>query len=135
MAAVTGSNVKAWGFTTVNGPHRITSSNVKVMGCYVSAEFTGTYASADNATLDAATAIESARRHGANVTLRSACWAAPGLETVSNTDNKIGANTVAVSGDNVTCQLIQTDLSTERADGAMGTFKEPVVFYVTFTEA
>lgn len=135
MTAVAGANLKVYGFTTVNGPHTITSSNLKVMGCYIAAEYTGTYASGDDATFNAVTAIQAARRNGSTPVIRSACWAAPGLETVSAVDNKVGANTVAVSSPNVTSQIIQTDLSTERANGAMGTFKEPIVYYVTFTEA
>jgi hypothetical protein len=135
MAAVAGANAQAFGFTTVNGKHLMTSSNVPVLGCYVSCEYTGTYASGDNATLAAGTAIQNARRNGKTVTLRSACWAAPALETVSGSDNKLGAKTVAVSGGTLTSELTQTDISTERADGAMGTFKEPIVYYCTFTEA
>jgi hypothetical protein len=134
MAAVAGANAQAFGFTTVNGPHTMTTSLARVMGCYISCTYTGTYAGGDNATLAAKTAIETARRTGKAVTLRSACWAAPGLETVSGSDNKIAAGTVAVSGANITSELLQNDISTEHADAAMGTWKEPIVYYVTFTE-
>lgn len=135
MTAVAGANLKVYGFTTVNGPHTITSSNVRVMGCYIAAEFTGTYASGDDATFDARAAIIAARRNNKTPTIRSACWAAPGVETVSGTDHVRAAGSCTVSNPNVVAPILQTDISTERGDSAMGTFKEPIVFYVTFTEA
>lgn len=135
MAAVTNINTQVWGFTTVTGPHRMTSSSVQMYGCFLACAFSGTYASADNATIAAVTAIQAARRNGKTPTLRGATLAQVATETVSGTDNVVGAKTVAISSSNITLELTQTDLSTERADGAMGTFKEPLVLYVCFTEA
>ena len=131
MVAVAGANEKVFGITSVTGKHRMTASDVPVYGGYIAVEFTGTYASGDDSTFNAASAIASSRNNGLTATIRDAAWAAPGDEAGAN----LGADTVATDGTNVTSQLLQDDLSTERADGLMGTFNEPIVYYCTWTEA
>lgn len=133
MAVVTGTARSAFGFTSGTGPtlqSTISSDEYETGGCFVTADFTsGTYASADNAQFDAATLIESGKRDGKTVTLMGACFVSAGQENGST----VGAKTVAVSGDNVTCELTQEDLSTEHADGAMNaTWGKPITFFVSY---
>jgi len=136
MAAVTNSNTQVHGFTTPAGPApAVTSSTVILMGCYLVTEFTGTYAAADNATIAAKTAIENARRNGKTVTIRDAALSSAAVETLAGVDANLGAKTIATDGTAITLELTQNDLSTERADGAMGTFKAPLGLFVCFSEA
>src|SRR5258708_4921017 len=117
MAAVAGTNIQVHGHTTPNGFVK-SSDGKQVLGCFVSVRtFTGTYASADNASIAAVgAAITASRRDGRTATLLRVVMAAPGK---SSDGTVIGAKTEAVSTDAVTCELTQPDLSTEQADGLL----------------
>lgn len=131
MAAVAGTNLQVHGHTTPNGFAKA-SDGKQVLGCFVSiATFTGTYASADNASIAAVgAAIAASRRDGRTVTLLQACLAAPGKES---TGTVIGAKTVAISTDAITCELTQADLSTEHADGLLvSDLLEPITLFVLY---
>lgn len=131
MAAVTGTVQDAFGFITPIGPRK-TSANAVVESCYAVITFAGTYASADDATVTAAaiaTKITSQRRDGKTVTVKQIAFAAPGDEAGA----LIFASHPTLSGTTFTTQLLQADNSTERADGAMGTWNSGVCFYVNYT--
>lgn len=133
MAVVTGTVHDAWGFQRPAGNslnHTISSSEYELDMCFVSVTFpSGTYADADEGVFDATTVIESNLRDGKTVAPVDAAFVRAGTENGAI----IGALVTGVSSDNVTCRLLQEDLSTERADGAMSaTWGDKMVFAVTF---
>lgn len=133
MAVVTGTARSAFGFTSGTGPSlqsTISGDEWETGGCFVTADYgAGTYASAGNAEVDVATLIENGKRDGKDVTLMGACFVSAGQENGAI----IGAKTVAISGDKITCELTQEDLSTERADGAMSAvWGKPLTFFVSY---
>lgn len=135
MAAVTQlGDANVYGHETVRGPERVGTSSLMWFTCRISINFTGTYADADGFTFDAATAIENALRSGADVTIRDAMMAAPGMETISSVVTTVGADEVAVSTDNVVGKLNINDFSTAHADAVLGTFEDPIIFAVTYTQ-
>lgn len=133
MAVVTGTVQEVWGFQRPAGNsqhHTISAKEQELDCCFVSVIFDdGTYADADEAQFDPTTAIENSLRDGKTVAPLDAACVRAGVENGSI----IGANTVTISSDNVKCRLLQEDLSTERADGAMSsTWTDPIVFCVSF---
>lgn len=130
MAAVIGTNIQAFGHTTPAGSQRKFSDGIALLTCFLTVgAFTGTYASADDATVDAKTAIQNSRRDGKAVTLYSACAVSPGKEA----GVVVGMGpALTISGTNIVGQLTQADGSTERANGAMGTFDEGLTLAVTY---
>ncbi len=131
MAAVTKLNTRVFGHTQPAGTKEF-SDGKEIFFCFVSSEFTGTYASAGNANiLLLTTEIANSRRDGKTIALLSACFVAP----VRENSVVVGADTVAVSTTGITCQLTQADGTTEHADGALVAFQEPVVFGITYTAA
>lgn len=128
MAAVTGTVQSVALHSTPFGPKKDSSGN-EVLACLVVVTFAGTYAAADDSsTASVNTAIANARRDGKTVTLIDACFCAPG----SLAGSIVGANSTAVSGGTVTAQLTGSDLSTELANGALGTWDHGIGFYVTY---
>jgi len=135
MAAVTGTVVAVSGFTSGTGPSRhstISAAEWETFGCFVTVEYSDTgdtYASGDDATFDAAAAIQASMQDGRDVVPMGACFVSAGVENGAI----VGAKTVAVSGDNVTSELTQEDLSTERDDGAMSaTWQKPITYFVSW---
>ncbi len=129
MAAVTGTVASVHGFSTPAGPKK-TSGSKAIECAIIEVTFAGTYASGDDAsTANVHTAIANARRDGKTIALISAGCVAPGDEAGA----LIGAKTVATSTNTMTCELTQADLSTERADGAMGAWNSGVMFAVMYT--
>lgn len=133
MAIVTGSVVGVSGFTSGTGPslkHTISSDEYETQGCFVSVEYaSGTYAAADDSDFDAATAIQNSTRDGKTVTLLGAVCVSAGDE---NGAAVFGGPCIVTSG-NIECPLLQEDLSTEHADGAMSaTWNKPVTFFVAY---
>lgn len=133
MTIVTGTVMGVSGFTSGTGPslkHTISSDEWETEGCYVTVTYpTGTYAAADDSDFDAATAIEACKRDSKKVTLLGAVCVSAGNENGAVVIG--GACTVASS--NIKCQLLQEDISTERADGAMSaTWNKPVTYFVAY---
>jgi hypothetical protein len=133
MAVVTGTVQEVWGFQRPAGNslhHTISSKEQELECCFVSVTFeSGTYADADEAQFDPTTAIENSKRDGKTVAPLDSCCVRAGDENGSI----VGASNVTISSDNVKCRLLQEDLSTERADGAMSsTWNEPIVFCVSY---
>ena len=125
MAVVSGTIQNVWGHTAVLGPAADSSGN-PVLGCFISATFTGTYAAENAQILAVTTAIQNSRRDGKTVTLIDACCASP---AVSGTT--MGADTVAKSGTGLTMNLTKTDLGTEH-DAATVINENPLAFFVTY---
>lgn len=132
MATLSGSNIQVYGHTTSTGPI-YDSAGKAVWNCFLTCEFSGTYAQADNANILLVTdAIADSLRSGETIALLSAAFSSPGIEA---TNTVLGAKTVAVSGTGLTLELTGADLSTERANGALGTMVRPLNFYVTYTRS
>lgn len=131
MTVVTGAINQVHTLSTPIGP-KYTAAGALVMGAFVMASFSGTYAQSDDATLTAVpTALRAAMRNGKTCTLLSACFAGPGDENGTG----IGAGLCTVSGTAITFPLTGSDLATEHANGALAAWNSDVCFYVTFTMA
>lgn len=132
MATVAATNFQVHGFTTPNGFQKA-SDGKQVVGCFVSFRtLAGTYAAADDCTLtDVGAAIAASRRDGRTVTLLQACMAAPGKKADGTV---IGAGPVSsVASDDIVLPLLQADLSTEHANGALNDeLSEPITLFVLF---
>ena len=136
MAAVTLSSYQIHGHTTPNGFTKA-SDGKQVLGCFVSiGAVAGTYASADNSSAAAVgAAIAASRRDGRTVTLLQACMASPGKKADGTVIGwrTAAANPTGVSTDALLGELLQPDLSTEHADGALNdTFSEPITLFVLY---
>lgn len=133
MAVVAGTVTNVCNHRVVGGP-KVDSSNDRIYQCDVFITITGTYAQADNASvLLLNTAIASSLRNGATINLRDACWASPGIQTISGTDTKMGAMTTAISTTTMTFELTDQTFAAEYADAtSVGTTKEPIGFTVTY---
>ncbi len=95
----------------------------------------GTYAQADNGILTGvATLIQNSRRNGKTVTMRGVMQ---GQSTTKVADGAImGLKTVAISTNDVTLEVTNTDHSTEFTDGAaLPAVNRPFEILVAFTEA
>jgi hypothetical protein len=134
MAVVVGTVQGVHGFTVIRGdqPALTDTSEYQIVGCFVDVTWpSGTYAQADDANFAAATAIAAARRNGKTPSVLQAAFADCGKENGS----LVGADACTNSAGTVTCALLQEDLSTERANGAMSsTWQRPVTFFVSFKE-
>lgn len=130
MAAVTGTVTRVFDFQTPAGPQK-TSGNAALETCKIQVTFAGTYASGDDSsTANVHTAIANARRDGRTYALKSAGFVGFG----DLNGSLMGANTVATSTNTMTAQLLQADMSTEWADGALSTaWNSGVIFQVTYT--
>lgn len=131
MAAVVGVAGTSWGFTAPAGPRK-TSANAAAEMCFISLTFTGTYASAGDATVTSAVIaarIAADRRDGRTATILSLAPVAPGDEA----GVLVFAQFATLSGSTWTMQLLQADNSTEHADGAMGTWNSGIIFAVGYT--
>lgn len=131
MAAVVGVAGFTWGFTAPIGPRK-TSANAAAEMCLVSLTFTGTYASAGDATVTSAVIaarIAVDRRDGRTATILGITPVAPGDEA----GVLVFAGFPTLSGTTWTMPLLQADNSTEHADGAMGTWNSGVVYAVAYT--
>lgn len=133
MATVEGVVQGVAGFTAGTGPslkHTISSDEYETEGAFVTVTWpSGTYAQADDASFDAATAIQNAKRDGKTVTLLGAVFVSAGDENGA----VIGAGPCTVSTGDILCGLLQEDLSTERANGAMSaTWNKPLTFFVAY---
>ncbi len=135
MAVVAGVVKEAYNFVEEAGNSPVTNSGStpsKMLRCFVTVEYpTGTYASADDANFAPATLIQNERRNGKTVTIRQASFVSPGVEN----GTVLAAGACTVSAGTITHPLLQEDLSTERANGAMAAFDKPLTFCVSFTEA
>lgn len=128
MAVVNGSNVSVFGHTAPHGIRKDSSGNL-YYGCYVSANFTGTYAQADNAQIqNVHTAIAGSLRSNRTITLIDAAFAAPGNEAGAF----LGAKTVAISTNDITFELTSGETTTEHANAAVGAMTEPLVLFVSY---
>lgn len=132
MAVLSGSNISVYNHTANTGPIYDSSGRV-VRNCFITCEFSGTYAQGDNAQILAVpTAIQDSLRSGGTVTLRDAAFATPGIEGASTV---IGAKTVAVSSADITLELTGADLTTEHANAALSELSKPISFFVTYVHA
>lgn len=136
MAAVALATLQVHNHTTPNGFAKA-SDGKQVLGCFVSVgSVSGTYASADNASAAAVgAAIAASRRDGRTVTLLQACMASPGKKADGTVIGfrTAAANPTGISTDAVLGELLQPDLSTEHADGALTeTFSEPITLFVLY---
>lgn len=130
MAVLSGSNIQVFGHSTATGS-MYDSSNKSIFHCFITAEFSGTYAQADNAqVLAVTTAISDSLKSGETIALLDAAFAQAGIE---GTSTAIGAKTVAVSGTGITLELTGADMSTEHANAALGTMVRPLAFYIAYT--
>lgn len=112
------------------GGYRTNGSGLQFMTCVVTATFAGTYAQSDNAQITGLnTSIQNSRRDGRTVTLVDAMMEHPGDEA----GTVIGAKTVAISTNDLTAELTGSDLSTEHANAALGSFVAPIGFRVSYT--
>ncbi len=134
MAVVVGSVQEAFGFTEAVGPSlQVVTNTKKVMHCFVTVTWpTGTYAQADDANFAPATVIQNERRNNKTVTILQAAFVSPGDENGAT----IGAGACANTSGTVLCPLLQSDLSTERTNGALSaTWNRPLTFCVSFYES
>lgn len=137
MAVVSGTVRDAFGFTKPTGPsllHTISSVENELESCFVTVDYiTGTYAAADNANFNPAAVIQNTKRDGKTVTVRAAAFVSSGDEAGAIR----GADTPsAIASNVVTHQILQEDLATERADGAMNaTWNRPITWLVTYSQA
>ncbi len=131
MAVVSGTVVGVTSIATPAGP-QTTSDGKEIKCCIIDVTFpTGTYASAGNAqVLLVGAAIQSFMRTGKTIAMVDCAFAQCGVEDAL----LVGAKTVAPSTQTLTCELTTADLSTEHADGAMGTWTSGVKFFVSYTE-
>lgn len=126
MAVVSGTIQNIWGHTTVLGPSADSSGN-PVLGCFVSATFSGTYSQSDKAAISAvATAIQNSRRDGKTVTLIDAACASAAV-----TGTTMGAKATAISTADITCDLSKTTLLVEH-DAATVINSNPIAFFVLY---
>lgn len=134
MAVVSGTVKRAYGFTTVRNDQVSTTdtSEYVVWGCFVDVTWpSGTYAQADDANFAPATVIAATRRNGKTPTILQAAFADAGNENGAI----VGAGACTVTTGTVLCPLLQEDLTTEHANGAMSaTWNRAVTFYVSFKE-
>jgi hypothetical protein len=134
MAVVVGSVQEAFGFTEAVGPSlQVVSSAKKVQHCFVTVIWpTGTYAQADDANFAPATVIQNERRNNKTITILQAAFVSPGDENGAT----VGAGACSNSAGTITCPLIQADMSTERANGAVSaTWNRPITFCVSYYES
>jgi len=136
MAIVTATEIQAFGFTTPTGPSEnstISGAEHETLGCYVTLEWTsGTYAQADDATFNPATAIQDSLRDGKTITVLSASLASAGRSAAGPI---VGGGLVSgVAANVVTLPLVQEDLTTEYADatGVPAAWDRPICMYVVF---
>ncbi len=136
MAAVTGTVVSVYNHQTPVGPKK-TTAGADIKTCIIAVTYTGTYASAGNASIaNVHTAIAGSLRDGKTIAVVSACWAGFG----SLNGVQMGAITVANSTNTITSELTSGDASTEWADGALATYgaaasDESIKYFVTYTAA
>jgi hypothetical protein len=136
MAVVSGTVNEAFGFSRAHGApptHTVSAAEQNIEHCYVGVTYeSGTYAAADNSNFSPATVIQNTRRNGKTVTILSAACVGAGDENGA----LIFGDACTVSANVVTNQLLQEDLSTERADGAMSaTWNRNVVYAVSYYQA
>jgi hypothetical protein len=126
--------MNAWGHIAPHGARPNGSGN-NIFGCFVRGYFSGTYVQSDNAQFTgvggASGTIATSLKNGKTITLLDACFAAPGDEA----GTKIGAKTVAISTNDITCELTGSNMTTEHAGAALGTMNEPIVLFVTYVES
>jgi hypothetical protein len=128
MAVVPGTVVGLHSFSSPHGPQKDSSGNPYEC-CVVDATFTGTYASADDASITTLGAkIAEKLRNGKTVTVVSAGAVGAGKTSAGVV---CGANGVSMSSTTLLCTLTQADLSTSVADGAI-TVSEPISFAVSY---
>jgi len=133
MAVVAGTVDRAHSFNKTAGPlASITNTTEQeVSTCVVDVRWiAGTYASADDANFNPATAIQDSLRNGKSITVIGACGAGHGDENGAiihaGLVSSITTNTAVLT-------LLQEDAATERADGAMSaTWNRPVQIVVYF---
>lgn len=133
MTIIDGAIQGVAGFTSGTGPSlksTISSDEYETAGCFVTVTFpAGTYVQADDAQFDAPTAIQNSKRDGKTVTLLGATFVSSGDENGA----VIGAGPCTVASSQIKCALLQEDLSTERAAGAMSaTWNKPLTFFVSY---
>lgn len=130
MAVSNGTITNVFQYQLPIGTRR-TSAGKPVECCFLTAIFGGTYAQTDNAQITAIPAVlQASMKNNKTIEIVDACFVAPGDEAGSI----VGAKSVAVSaGTTITLELTQGDLSTEHANGALGTFNVPLCFCVSYT--
>lgn len=127
MAVVTGTINQVWGFNNPLGPKK-NAAGAAIVGVFVNASFSGTYAQSDNAQLTTVGAtIASHAKDGKTYTLLQACFAAPGDEN----GTPIGAGLCTISGTTIGFPLTTSNMSTEHAGATLGTWVHDICFYVT----
>ena len=131
MAVTPGTVVAVHSMQAPHGPKHNSAGN-PFKACIVDATFTGTYASANDASISSlTTAIANKLRNGKTVTLVDVAAIAPGA---LSSGVLCGAKDAAVSGSAATMILTQADGTTRLADGAV-TVSEPVSFLVQYIES
>lgn len=128
MAALVGTVVAVHSYASPHGPAKDSSGNPCEFAL-VDATFTGTYASADDATiLTLPTQMANKIRNGKTITVLDISAAAPGK---LSTGVVAGAKGASYATTTATATITQADLSTELADGA-ATVSEPISFAVMY---
>lgn len=131
MAVTPGTVVAVHSMQAPHGPKHNSSGN-PFKTCIVDATFTGTYASANDASiLTLGAAIAAKLRNGKTCTPVDICACAPGA---LSTGVLCGAKDAAMSSTTATMILTQADGTTRLADGAV-TVSEPVSFLVHYIES
>lgn len=141
MAISTATVLNAYDFQKLS--HRtvtISADEYEVWTCKVNCDFvTVNYATANDATITAATVIQNAKRTGETVTIIGCSFVSPGAVALAATPTVatiIGAGVPSsISSSVVTLPLTGEDMSTELTDGTVlstATSIEPLVFQMTF---
>jgi hypothetical protein len=127
MTVATGTITNVFGFTTPLGPKK-NAAGASIVGCYVTATFSGTYAQGDDAQLTTVGAtIASFAKDGKTYNALQACFVAPGDEA----GTPLGAGACTVSSNTITFPLTGSDMTTEHANAALGSLNHGVCFFVT----
>lgn len=120
--------------------YTISADEYELWTCDVDVTFeTVNYATANDATITAATAIQNSKRDGKTITIIGCAFKKGGvfqLAAAPTTDVLVGATgTVSVTASVATVVLTAEDLSTEMTDGTVlstSTWSEPMTFHIVY---
>lgn len=133
MAITVGTALDAFGFTKPTGPSEastISSTETETESCYITVDYTGTYASGDDSTFNPLAVIQAHKRDGKTPVILGAVFCSAGLDS-AGVIYGAGPTTAIVAG-LITAPLTAEDLTTERADGAITAGDRPVCWLVTY---
>jgi hypothetical protein len=132
MAVLDGTIKSVFGFTSPTA-QLMTGDTVpqEQRVCFITAEFSGTYAQGENATITGVDdAIADHGHQGKTVTLIGAMPAGSGLEGTD--EYGVLQTSLTVSGGDITCQLSDPTLIAEHDSSALGTSNRPVCVAVSY---